>query len=88
MRVKLDAEVLDNRPQRIGDVAILASSKAVPPYGDATAKAFVAIIECGDAIAVLGTDEAFQYGPALRVEIGGIGCCASISLKRAHVTTP
>jgi hypothetical protein len=88
VRVKLDAKVLNNRPQRIGDVAILASSKAMLPHGDATAKDFVAIIEFGDAIAVLGTDEAFQYGPALRVEIGGSGCRASISLKRAHVTTP
>ena len=67
------AELLDQRRQRIAEIAILALTKAMPRHDDVASEFFTVVVEDGDAVALLATQQAGQHRPPLRVEVGRRG---------------
>ena len=69
-RIERRAEPLDERRQRIGEIAILAAPVAVPRHDDLAAEAFIATVESGHRSAFGTGEQLRQDRPALRVQGG------------------
>ena len=72
-RIERRAELLDQRRQWIGEIAILALPKAVPRHDDVASEFFTVVVESGDAIALLAAQQTRQHRPSLGVEVGRRG---------------
>src|ERR1700677_1790291 len=64
-RIERAPEVLDQRRQRIGEIAIFALSKAVPRHDHVAAEALTVVVEAGDVVALLAAEQAGQNRPSL-----------------------
>src|SRR6204780_4488490 len=69
VRVHCLAKAGDEVRQRIGKIFVFAPPEAVPCHDDVTPEAALVVIEAGDECTFVSTQEAFQYGPAVSVEI-------------------
>ena len=68
-RIERRAELLDQRRQRIAEIAILALTKAMPRHDDMAPEFFTVVVEAGDVVALLAAEQTRQRGPSLRVEV-------------------
>ncbi len=70
-RIEHPAQRLDQRRQRIGEIAIFAAPEAVPRHNHMAAKLRVLGIKCRSAVAIGGVQQPRQHRPSVAIKRRG-----------------